>query len=189
MRGPLALVLAVALCVVGVGACAGSDDATSATGKGDSKASAGSETTADPGATTSPNGDPEPTTAVTTPTTVSDDEFEERADSLNASIDKAGDDPCKILGVLEDQTPAPVTPAQTEDAIGVFVNLFSKLAAAAPPSVADSAAVVRNLVEKLPASAKAVGYDPEKVSSLPELSSPEIATAIGAIRDAAKCSS
>jgi len=178
MRGRW-LIAAVLCCSLAAVGCGGDD---SSKAKDDNKASGDTTTTAAGG-----TGGEDSSTTLPPPETVPDDDFTKVVEDINARVEAAGADPCKVLEAFGSSAPTPANAAQTEQAVNVIAQVLVKLADSSPPEAAAAAETVRTTAKSLPEQAASVGFDPEKVNTLPGLSSPEFGAAIGTIQTAAKC--
>ena len=165
--------------------------ATACSGDSDSKGGSATSTTT-PASTTAAGSQtsqsvPDPT--VPDVQKVSDAEFAEVANALDAEITAAGNDPCLIIGVLapDESTPAPANAAQGELAMRVMLSVIDRLADAAPAGSASDTDVLRKAVVSISEEAAAVGYDPAKLGTISSFNGSELSGALESIGKAAKC--
>ena len=138
----------LAFALVGVAACSNGKATVSSTAK-----------------STRPNPADESTTSASggSPTTIPKVAFDDGVAQVEAALDAAGDDPCKLLALLTESAAIqdPLTPEQAKVAVGVFVDVLTAIADAAPSKLSAEAQSIRTGVSQVQDEAEAAGYDPQ----------------------------
>ena len=135
----VALVATVALFA---GSCSSDDDSkstTTTTAKGDKT----TETTAKP---------------------LSDEAYSAKVAEISTAITGAGTDLCALSTVTTEGPPEPTNPKQTEEAVGLYVELLNAVAGAFPAESAASSESLRMAADTLQKEAEAAGYPPDFLS-------------------------
>lgn len=127
------------------------------------------------------------TAPTTTALVVDDEEFTSRVDQFGEQLDAASSSACDLIGQLSTALPTPTSAAQARDAVRALTDLFTRLADAAPPEAASSAATFREIAAALPGEAEALGYDPLKLPTAPSLQAERLGTAMTNLVTAAGC--
>jgi len=138
-------------------------------------------------ATTTTEAEATTTAPTTTALVVDDEEFTSRVDQFGEQLDAASASACDLIGQLSTALPTPTTAAQARDAVRALTDLFTRLADAAPPEAASSAATFREIAAALPGEAEALGYDPLKLPTAPSLQAERLGTAMTDLVTAAGC--
>lgn len=99
------------------------------------------------------------TTVEQTTTTLSDEEFDARADEAAVALEAAGADLCAVGPALQSMPMAPSTPAQMERMLHLFQQALEMAASALEPTDPQSAAALRDAASGVIAEAEAADYD------------------------------
>lgn len=126
--------------------------AGSCSGDGDKEAKA---------TTTTEKGDK---TAPTTSKPLSDEAYSAQVDKISQEIEGAGTDLCAISLVTTEGPPEPTNKKQTEEAVGLYVELLNAVAGAFPADSAAASESLRIAANTLQTEAEAAGYPTDFLS-------------------------
>jgi hypothetical protein len=103
-------------------------------------------------------------TTETTAKPLSDEAYSAKVAEISTAIKGAGTDLCALSTVTTEGPPEPANPKQTEEAVGLYVELLNAVASAFPADSAASSESLRIAANTLQAEAKAAGYPPDFLS-------------------------
>jgi len=95
---------------------------------------------------------------------LSDEAYNASVSKISDSIKGAGTDLCAISKVTTAGPPEPTNPKQTEEAVGLYVELLNAVAESFPANSAAASESLRIAANTLQTEAKAAGYPPDFLS-------------------------
>src|SRR6478735_4959295 len=112
--------------------------------------------------------------------------FDEGAAKLQAQLDTASSDQCKLFALsrIDLNMANPTTPEQVHTYVELTATLLDRIAATTPPALAADATTLSDTAAKYRAEMQGVNYDVSKLASTSALQSTEFTAALAKIQAA-----